>query len=288
MAENGDEERVPSYCANCGSELAVDAKFCPECGTEATGSGVASASTQSRKPGSKATAEIPSESRTQSPTDSGTSMSEVGKTAATLWGIFIIALSIPSLIMGDSISIIGGLTGVTIGLLFIPSIRHRLGIGNLPGIKKHQPARRNAMIGIAHGIGGLFVTEAAVMSTSVSNTNDPSTQAAGGSGGDSKEEPYPNALYYDESTGIVLEDDIVAETDQIGSLYMRGTARNESGDDYNYVQVTFSVLDGSGTKIADALANTSALEAGQSWRYEALAVSADGAESYKLQDIDAY
>jgi hypothetical protein len=127
-----------------------------------------------------------------------------------------------------------------------------------------------------------------VESTETSSNNGGGNNGGGGSGDGGSDEPYPNAYYYDESSGIVLEDDVSAESDSIGSLYIRGTARNESGDDYEYVQVTWSVYDGSDTKIADALDNTSGLEAGQSWRYEALATSADDVESYEIQDITAY
>ncbi|WP_092694163.1 FxLYD domain-containing protein [Halorientalis regularis] len=166
-----------------------------------------------------------------------------------------------------------------------------------PGINEESTTRRKFLIGSGYGIGGLAIIGAAAGPQEESENDGNgggSTDGNGGGstdgngGGGNDEESYPNAYYYDESTGIVLEDDIEAEADQIGSLYIRGTARNESGDDYNYVQVTFSVLDSSGAKIADALANTSGLEAGQSWRYEALAASADDVESYELQDIEAY
>lgn len=108
-----------------------------------------------------------------------------------------------------------------------------------------------------------------------------------GNGGGSDDE-YPNAWYYDDNTGILLEDSPEAEEDSIGSIYIRGNAVNESGNDYDYVQIDFDVLDGSGAKVADALANTSGLNAGQSWRYEALATSAEDGESFELADITAY
>lgn len=174
--------------------------------------------------------------------------------------------------------------------------RHRL-----PGISNRNTTRRNVLIGGVYslvGLGSLGVIagdpeenngdngSAGGSESSNDGSNDGGSESS--NDGSSDGESYPNAFYYDDSTGIVFEDDVEAEADQIGSLYIRGTVRNESGNDYEYVQIMWSVLDGSGTKIADALANTSGLKAGQSWRYEALAASADGVESYELQDIEAY
>jgi hypothetical protein len=159
----------------------------------------------------------------------------------------------------------------------------------LPGINEESTTRRKFLIGSGYGVAGLAVIGAAA-GPQQDSSNDGSGGGSneGSSGGSDDGEQYPNAFYYDGSTGIVLEDDVEGEVDQIGSLYIRGTARNESGGDYEYVQLTWSVLDSSGAKVGDALANTSGLQAGQSWRYEALAPSADNADSYELQDIDAY
>lgn len=81
---------------------------------------------------------------------------------------------------------------------------------------------------------------------------------------------------------------VEAEMDSIGNMYIRGTAENFSETDYNYVQLTFEIYDSSGAKIADGLANTSGLSSGQRWRFEALATSAEDADSYSLADITAY
>lgn len=167
----------------------------------------------------------------------------------------------------------------------------------LPGINEESTTRRKFLIGSGYGVAGLAVIGAAAGPQQDGANGGSGGESSDGSGGGSSdgsgeesndEEQYPDAFYYDESTGIVLEDDVEGEVDQIGSLYIRGTARNESGGDYEYVQLTWSALDSSGAKVGDALANTSGLQAGQSWRYEALAPSADNADSYELQDIDAY
>jgi len=108
-----------------------------------------------------------------------------------------------------------------------------------------------------------------------------------GNGGGSDEE-YPDAWYYHDDTGILLGDTPEVEKNSIGGVYIRGDAVNKSGNDYEYVEITFDVSDGSGAKVADALANTSGLNAGQSWRYEAVAASAEDGESFELADITAY
>lgn len=170
----------------------------------------------------------------------------------------------------------------------------------LPGISSESTTRRKVLIGSGYAVVGLAGVGAAAGPQENENggtdaggsVGDDGGGSGGSSGGDSGgsggDESYSDAFAYDDSTGIVLEDDVSAEADSIGSLYIRGTARNESGGSYEYVQVTWSVLDSSGAKVGDALANTSGLEDGQSWRYEALAASADNAESYELQDIEAY
>ncbi len=168
----------------------------------------------------------------------------------------------------------------------------------LPGISDESTTRRKVLVSSGYAVVGL-----AGIGAAAGPQDDGGTDAGGSVGGDGGDsggssggdsdggsggESYADAFAYDESTGIVLEDDIEAEADSIGSLYIRGTARNESGGSYEYVQLTWSVLDSSGVKVADALANTSGLEEGQSWRYEALAPSAENADSYELQDIEAY
>lgn len=149
-------------------------------------------------------------------------------------------------------------------------LRHRF-----PGFAEGNTTRRNVITGGVYTVIGL---------TAIGTLTDSPEDNSANSGGES----YPNAFSYDESTEIVFEDGINAETDSIGSLYIRGTARNESGQDYSYVQVTWAVVDSSGAKIADALANTSGLAAGQRWRYEAVAASAPEADSFDLDSVTAY
>jgi hypothetical protein len=151
-----------------------------------------------------------------------------------------------------------------------------------PGIDEEYTDRRNFLVSILYLVAIVVPTSAVASQATVTLLQDENSAAE--SGGES----YPSAFYYDSSTGIVIEDNITDELGPIGSLYIRGTARNESGQNYDYVGITWDVLDRSGAKITDAIANVSGLDDGQRWRYEALAVSADNADSYSLGEITAY
>jgi hypothetical protein len=51
---------------------------------------------------------------------------------------------------------------------------------------------------------------------------------------------------------------------------LQGTAENITGRDLSACILYFDVLDAQGTKVADALASTSGLAAGQKWRFQAV------------------
>jgi hypothetical protein len=237
-------------------------------------------------------------------------------TAAWISGIFFILAGAGAFADGSGRGIIAGVISIIIGVLYLPAVRERLPIGSPPGIDEVNTGRRNALVSTGYWFGGAMIVGGIAPETETETTgstgttsgdssgsndgsedtsggtsegsNDGSEDTSGGTSEGSNEEAYPNAYYYDEGTGIVLEDDVSAEANSIGALYIRGTARNESGQSYSYVQITFSVLDSSGAKVADALANTNELSDGQAWRYEALAASAENADSYQIQDINAY
>jgi hypothetical protein len=101
-------------------------------------------------------------------------------------------------------------------------------------------------------------------------------------------EQYPDAWFYHEGKGILIENEPETEFDSLGNLYIRGTATNTTDKDYSYVQLSWAVYDGSDAKIADGLANTAGLDAGQRWRFEALAPGAEDGESYELTEVSAY
>lgn len=161
-------------------------------------------------------------------------------------------------------------------------LRHRL-----PGISTNNPTRRNVLIGIGYSIAGLAALGAA------SGGEDPGTgdrsNSVGNSdskNGASSEGSYPNAWYVDDETSIVLRN--VEGTVGKYSVEITGEAINDSGHSYEYVQLSFGLYDETDAKVGDALANTSGLSAGTTWRFEAIGSGAQNAESFRIEDITAY
>lgn len=148
----------------------------------------------------------------------------------------------------------------------------------IPGIARENTTRRNALTGIGYSISGLFL---------VGLIGNSDTEDSGSSGGNSStEENYPNAWAYDEGTEIVL-DNVEGQVGNFSST-ITGEATNDSSQDYNYVQLGFGLYDGSGAKVGDALANTSGLSAGQTWRFEAMGTETESVASFDLEDVTAY
>lgn len=112
-------------------------------------------------------------------------------------------------------------------------------------------------------------------------------ESSDGESNNEQEQP-PGTNWYDSNTGIGVLNGVEAEVDSIGSMYIRGVAENFSDNDYEYVQLSWDIYDDADRKIADGLANTSGLNTGQQWRFEALAASAEDASSYALAEVDAY
>lgn len=63
--------------------------------------------------------------------------------------------------------------------------------------------------------------------------------------------------------------DITTETDQF-IRYIVGILKNTTGKDKSYVQVQIPMLDKDGNKLGDALANTTNLKDGQTWKFRAM------------------
>lgn len=159
-------------------------------------------------------------------------------------------------------------------------LRHRL-----PGISKENSTRRNVMSGVGYTFGGLVV-----LGTLGGDNDNSSTGGSGGNaGGDDSsggEEKYPNAWYVDENTEIILRN-VEGNVGEF-SVTIRGDAVNKSGQDYSYVQLQFGLYGESGAKTGDALANTSGLDAGQTWRFEAMGTETSNVESFSVESITAY
>lgn len=301
------------FCINCGEEISPEQTYCPECGASQDPSELADSNEKldshdgftswaiGFKPGNTVRNVLVGLTYLIF-SGLGVLVLIYGylkenpdklRTAAWISGIFFLLAGAGAFADGSGRGIIAGVISIGIGGLYLPAIRDRLPVDIPPGIGDVNTDRRNVLVSTGYWVGGAVIVGSILPETESQTANSTGTSGSSGTtGGDSsgtdQEEAYPNAFYYDESTGIVLEDGISAETDSVGSLYIRGAARNESGQDYDYVQIEWDVLDSADNKIADALDNTSGLGAGQTWRYEALAASADGVDSYQISGITAY
>jgi len=324
-ADDNEGETGTAYCINCGEEIPAETEFCPECGSsqdpnqmeaseEATeGSGFTSWA-PGFKPGSTFRNILIGIAYIlffyigifllvygyikENP--------ESGSKFAWVLGILLILAGLGGFTDGTTRGIIGGIVAVVIGIVALPIVRDKIGFGSPPpGIEEGNTARRNALISVGYGIGALVIAGAALPeSESSSSPSGGSTASSGGDGGGSdsassggsgsggggsSNQGQPEGTrWYDSNLQIGVMEGVEAEMDSIGNMYIRGIAENFSNTDYEYVQLSFEVYDESNTKIADGLANTNGLSAGQRWRFEALAPGAEGADSYRLTEITAY
>ncbi|MBR2869846.1 MAG: FxLYD domain-containing protein [Clostridia bacterium] len=74
------------------------------------------------------------------------------------------------------------------------------------------------------------------------------------------------------------------------SAEIRGVIKNTSSNDYDYVEIEYTVYDQKGNNIGTALANVNNLGAGETWSFTAtlLDFPSSAPESFKLKDITAW
>lgn len=81
----------------------------------------------------------------------------------------------------------------------------------------------------------------------------------------------------------------IADETLTGDSYtskIAGTFTNNSGEKLSYVSVSYNLFDAEGNQIDTAYANTSNLDAGGTWKFEATALSGtDKVASFKLGDV---
>lgn len=311
MKGGGSEpNKETAFCIDCGEGIPVDTEFCPQCGSTQDPKQMEAGEESSEGTGFMSWAPGFKPGNTVRNVVVGIGYvfffyigvfvlaygymkenPESGSTFAWVLGILLILAGLGGLTDGTARGIIGGMVAVIVGVVVLPIVRERIGIGSPPpGIEAGNTARRNALTSVGYGIGAIFVAGTALPESESSDTSSGgSTTSSNTDGGSSSDQGQPEGTrWYDSNSEVGLMQGVEAEMDSIGNMYIRGTAENFSDSDYDYVQLEFGVYDGTDAKIADGLANTSGLSAGQRWRFEALAPSADGAESYALTDITAY
>lgn len=70
------------------------------------------------------------------------------------------------------------------------------------------------------------------------------------------------------------------------SSYISGVIKNNTDKKYSYVQITFALFDKDGNKVGTALANVNSLDAGETWKFEAIALK--DFSTYKLDEITGW
>ena len=91
---------------------------------------------------------------------------------------------------------------------------------------------------------------------------------------------------------ISLLDGHTGKAESKYSYEITGTLKNNTNDDYSYVQVEFYAYDKDGNMLDTCLGNNSGLEANGTWKFTASCFFSDGnakdVVSYKLQDITSW
>lgn len=91
-----------------------------------------------------------------------------------------------------------------------------------------------------------------------------------------KQEPY------------TIADEQLDDSNQF-AVYVTGTLTNNTDDEMGYIQVEYNLYDADGAQVGTALANTSNLKAGGTWKFEALGTaSPDEVASYELADVTSF
>ena len=79
-----------------------------------------------------------------------------------------------------------------------------------------------------------------------------------------------------------------AKKDVAGILHITGTLKNDSGEDKDYLQISFNILDKDGSVIGTAFDNINHLKAGATWKYKATCLDADGYKKFEMSEITGW
>lgn len=329
--ENGEPETV--FCINCGEEIAADTDFCPECGSGQDPEDLAGDDEPVDHNGFTSWAIGFEPGNTMRNVLVGIAyfvFYYVGipllvyayldenpgakKYFAWVGGGLLILVGLAMFSQANARGIAAGILALGLGLFFLPTVRQRSGIGDVPGITDGNSTRRNLLTGVGYGLGSVIAVGVLAPETEDSEASNDGTDSSG-SGGDgsgdetstdepassgdeetataeptptptAEQEEFPNAWAYDENSGLAFYD--VEGTGDEYSINITGEVVNESGGDYDYVQLSFGLYNASDTKVGDALANTNGLADGQRWRFEAVGTSSETVDTFSLDDITAY
>lgn len=101
----------------------------------------------------------------------------------------------------------------------------------------------------------------------------------------------PAASLEAEPAGDAPEEEYVIENVEMTadefSTTISGTLTNATDKQVGYIQLSYTLYDADGAQIGTAFANTSNLDAGGVWKFEAVALESDVAD-YKLADVTGF
>ncbi|MEI3148326.1 MAG: FxLYD domain-containing protein [Merdibacter sp.] len=87
---------------------------------------------------------------------------------------------------------------------------------------------------------------------------------------------------------LTLEGETSGSYDEYGMTYtISGMIKNNTDQTPSYVQVTFNLYDEEGNQIGTAMDNINDLEAGGTWKFEAVSWE-EGVASYRLAEISGF
>ncbi len=106
----------------------------------------------------------------------------------------------------------------------------------------------------------------------------------------------------DEETVIEDTDEIEEEVESLDDLellehsfvdgeyysYISGRIKNNSDNDYGYVQVQINLYDSEGTLLDSTLDNINNLRSGETWAFEAIVISPENVDSYRIESISGF
>lgn len=75
---------------------------------------------------------------------------------------------------------------------------------------------------------------------------------------------------------------------EYNSQYIEGTIMNEGNSTYAYVQVQFNAYDKDGNHLGTFMANTNQLEAGKTWKFNAMFLGTEEVASYTFSEITGW
>lgn len=90
------------------------------------------------------------------------------------------------------------------------------------------------------------------------------------------------------SKDVQKQEELILESSELNydewdNAYIEGTIKNNTNDDYSYVQVSFNLFDAEGNQIGTAWTNISHLKANGTWKYKASALIDDDNKIYRYE-----